>query len=529
MDVAVTDSRGRPVRDLSAADFVLYEDNRVAPLAVFAPPSRDGDERRPSRPPGPAPVAPPAAPEREPVTFVLYVDNWNLTPEDRWRVLPGLTSFLKDQLARGGARVLVISAGEETHLLSPLTSDVETVVAALRSAQREPAHGHITRSDERQAIDTVKNMLESGLGSCADSAGIMLLQAPIRFQAQVRSQDLQSTLTRLEAVTRALGTLPGSKALFYVSGGLEQRPAIDLFNQLGDICPAALQRDFSTLLAPMQEYDLSRSLQALAARANAARVTLYPIDASGLGGSSLADPSQANRLFVPSPKTTRIRAENLRAGEWILAEETGGSAVFNANEPQKPLAQLAGQIRGAYALGFTPAHEPEGRIHSLRVELKRKGPRVRSTPSYFHAERPEPGVSRTLAALLVGLQEDTLGALVSIDPQPSDPEAKPGSGTANVRISVPLARLAAAEDAAERHGRLRVVIAVWRAGTGASEHPFDVREQLIDVPLPPSSSSSQGERREFVVTVPLGAGHHEIAVGVHDLYSWLVSYRRVSP
>ena len=81
----------------------------------------------------------------------------------------------------------------------------------------------------------------------------------------------------------------------------------------------------------------------------------------------------------------------------------------------------ADQIRGAYALGFTPAHEPEGRIHSLRVELKRKGPRVRSTPSYFHAERPEPGVSRTLAALLVGLQEDTLGAWVSIDPQPSDP------------------------------------------------------------------------------------------------------------
>jgi hypothetical protein len=136
-------------------------------------------------------------------------------------------------------------------------------------------------------------------------------------------------------------------------------------------------------------------------------------------------------------------------------------------------------------------------------------------------------VSRTLAALLVGLEEDTLGALVSIDPQPSDPEAKAGA-TASVRISVPLARLAAADDAAERHGRLRVVIAVWRAGKDAGRNPFEVREQLIDVPLPPPSSSTRAERREFVVTVPLSAGHREIAVGVHDLFSELVSYRRVS-
>ena len=523
MEAVVTDARGRPVRDLSAADFVLYDDNRVVPLAIFAPPLRDGDETRPSRPLGPMPVASPATPQREPVTFVVYVDNWNLTPEDRARVLPGVALFLKEQLARGGARALVISSGEETHLLSPLTSDAETVIAALRSAQREPAHGPITRSDERRAIETVKALLEGPAG-CED---IALLQAPIRVQAQARSRELQDTLTRLEAVTQALGTLPGSKSLFYVSSGLEQRPAIDLFNQLGDICPAALQRDFSTLVAPMQEYDLSRPLQALAARANAARATLYAIDASGLGDSSLADPSQADRRFVPSPKTARIHAENLKAGQWILAEETGGSAVFDANDLRKPLARLADQIRGEYALGFTPDHAPEGRSHGLRVQLRRKGLRIRHTPSYFHGERPEPGVSRTLAALLVGLEEDTLGALVSIDPQPSDPETKAGV-TANVRISVPLARLAAAEDAAERRGRLRVVIAVWRPGQDAGPHPFEVREQLIDVPLPSSPSSTQAERREFVVTVPLGAGHREIAVGVHDLFSELVSYRRVS-
>jgi hypothetical protein len=213
------DARGRPVRDLSAADFVLYEDNRVQPLVIFAPPLRVGDESRSSRPLGPMPVASPAVPQREPVTFVVYVDNWNLTPEDRARVLPGVALFLKEQLAQGGARALVVSAGEETHLLSPLTSDAETVVAALRSAQQEPAHGHITRSDERQAIETVKALLEGPAG-CED---ITLLQAPIRVQAQARSRELQDTLARLEAVTQALGTLPGRRTSRPASGSSRRR------------------------------------------------------------------------------------------------------------------------------------------------------------------------------------------------------------------------------------------------------------------------------------------------------------------
>jgi VWFA-related protein len=524
--VAVTDSRGRPLRDLGPADFALYEDGRPVPIVAFRAPvgARVLPDAAAPTPAGATPA--PAAPPAEPVTFVVYVDNWNLTPQGRKRVLPGLASFLNEQLARGAARALVVATGEEAHVLSPLTPDAEEIAAALRSAEREPVRGHLTRSDERHAIEIVKALLESVPGACEEN--LPVLQAPIRMQAQSRSRDLERTLARLEAVIQALGTLPGSKALFYVSDGLEQRPAIDLFHQLGDICPEALHRDFSALFAPMQEYDMSRAFQALAARANAARVTLYPIDGSGLQGFSLADVSQANRRFVPSPKTDAIRVTNLKAGQSILAEETGGSAVFNANDPRTALGEIADQIRGEYALGLAPGHAPEGRIHSLRVELRKKGRRIRYTPSYFHGERAEPGASRTLATLLVGLEEDTLGAEVSIDPWPQGGPAPKTTRTANVRIGVPLARLAAVEDAEGRHGQLRVVIAIWRAGALAKERPLEVREQIIDVPLPavPPSGSDPG-RREFVVEVPLSGDHREIGVGVHDVFSPLTTYRRV--
>src|SRR2546427_8209831 len=96
--VTVTDSRGRPVRGLGPADFALYEDGRAVPVVAFRAPVGAGAAVDAAAPPpavgSAAPAEPTAEPPAEPVTFVVYVDNWNLTPQGRTRVLPGLASFL---------------------------------------------------------------------------------------------------------------------------------------------------------------------------------------------------------------------------------------------------------------------------------------------------------------------------------------------------------------------------------------------------------------------------------------------------
>jgi VWFA-related protein len=527
--VSVADSRGRPVRNLRATDFALYENGRPVPAVAFhAPPGENvpGHAAAPA-----APVADSARTQgprpHEPVTFVVYIDNWNLTPQNRARALPALASFLQEELARGGARALVVSAGHDTHMLSPLTADAEQIAHAFRSAMDELTHGHVTQSDERQAIAIVEAMLKGGSIGCGD---LPTLQTPLRSQAQARSHELEQTLARLETVVQALASLAGPKALFYLSGGLEQRPGIDLFHQLLDICPAAAQSDFSTLLAPMQEYDMSRAFQSLSARAGAARVTFYPVDASGLRGPPLGDLSEPDRRYVPSTKTVAVRTQNRRAGQWILADRTGGSATFDANNPKVALGQMADQIRSEYVLGFTPDHEPEDRIHVLRVELRRKGLRLRFTPSYLHAARGEPGASRTLAAFLAGLEEDTLGADVTVEGMPTaDALAGATTWTASVRIGLPLARLSTVEAADGRLGRLRVVIAVWRAASQVKDRPLEIREKVIEVPFPSASSATGPDpgRREFVIKVPVSAAHREIGVGVIDALSRLATYRRL--
>ena len=86
-----------------------------------------------------------------------------------------------------------------------------------------------------------------------------------------------------------------------------------------------MQSRSSELFAAEREFDLSRAFQEVAARANAARVTIYPVNGGGLTTNSVADVSQqADRRYTPTPNNDRVRAVNVKAGPGILAEETGG-------------------------------------------------------------------------------------------------------------------------------------------------------------------------------------------------------------
>ena len=386
--------------------------------------------------------------------------------------------------------------------LTQLTTSAAEVAQALVEAERPFPGGQLAVHAERTTLDTVKSTIETlSCESGSDCVCLLpLLQSIVRSHAEERQHQLRTTLARLADVAAILGTLPGPKALFYLSDGLDQRPAAHLFHQLGDICPEAYQRDFSTLLAPMQEYDLSRALQDLAAHANTARLTIYPLDGAGLQAPSLADVSRAERRYTPSPRTDAVQKANREAGEWILGEETGGYPILNTNNPARALAGVAQELSGRYVLGFTPDRNPDGRAHRIRVELRRKGLRARYRPSYFHGERAAEVVARTLVALVAGIEADTLGALVSARSEPTRPESDAGQADqASVRISVPLGRLTAALGDTPT-ARLRIVIAIRTGSHGKASAP-DVREKYVDVPhprrrpWPPRRISRRGRQR----------------------------------
>lgn len=526
VEVSVTDKKGRPVRNLAAEEFELFEDGRPNPIIRFDPPASASSAS--SR--NPRAIAETGEPVRVPPSpdaplLVIYLDNRNLTPPGRRRVLDGFASVLERQMSGGHLRVLVTAEAQGTHFMSAATSDPAAATRALAEAATAPVQGTLAAADERATLDTVRSLVEGAEASNQSCLDVFpLLQSVVRAHANARLIHHRETMARLAALLAALGTFPGSKSLLYFTEGLEQRPGVALYHQLGDICPEVLERDSSTFSAPMFENDLARALRELSAQASTARVTIYPVDAAGLRAPSIADVSYDSRRYAPSPRNDSVREANLRSGPWILAEESGGLALFEHNLPSGAVARLIEDQRDRYALGFAPAREADGRRHTLRVEVRRKGLRVRHRLSYWHAPPADAQVRKTYAALLLGYEEDTLGARIEVATVPdTDPDAE-----SEVRLSLPLDRLATRPEATGRQARVRLVMAV-RSGGGALEERSEVREKAIDIHLPAGDPPHDGSelRHEIVVRLPVAVREREVAVGVRDLLGGLETYRRL--
>jgi hypothetical protein len=185
-------------------------------------------------------------------------------------------------------------------------------------------------------------------------------------------------------------------------------------------------------------------------------------------------------------------------------------------------------MAGSYTLGFTPARPSDGRAHEIRVDVRRKGLRVRHRRSYFHGSATEAVAGRSLAALLFGLEEDTLGVRVEVR-RPRPGEGSGAGHVAHVSISVPLAGLTGTRGPEGYRARLRIVMAIPAAG-GSAEHTVDIRQKWIDVALPPEAphGAVSDARHEIVVAVPLDSGQSDIAVGVEDVASRRATFKKLA-
>ncbi|MGE5233016.1 MAG: VWA domain-containing protein, partial [Acidobacteriota bacterium] len=343
VDVYVTDKSGNRVRGLSPADFELFEDGRPVQISNFyvvengKPVAEPTEPPAPQATPSPAAVAaaPPMRPEEQQLSLVIYIDNFNLKPFDRNRVFRELRQFLTQNVKQGD-RVMLVTYDRERHVRVPFTTDLSAVAAATFDLEKISAQGVHQESDRRGLLDDIDR---------ANSLNEVYSQ--VRTYAESQYNDLSFTTSALRDFVTSLAGLPGRKALLYVSDGLQIRAGEDLYYALQD----KFKEQVSLLEA--QTYDLSRTFQELAAEANANRVTFYTIDAAGLRVSSAAS---AETNSPRSPYVDQVYTSNLQAPLQMMAEQTGGLAVLNANNVLPALQKIAIDFDTYYSLGYTPSH-----------------------------------------------------------------------------------------------------------------------------------------------------------------------------
>jgi VWFA-related protein len=515
IDVYVTDADGNPVQDLTKDDFELSVGGKRVPISNFyavagglrrVETAGAAPESEPPAAPEPVVVEEPAAePAAEPgppppdqrLHVVVYVDNYNLTPFKRNKVLNELRVFLRDQLGPDD-QVMLTSYDRSLHLREPFSARPENVTRAMieledMSAQRI----HL----DRERVDIFRRIEDAD--TVTEAVGIART-----FAGSVRN-DVSFTIDALRWIVDGLAGSPGRKAVLYVSEGLPMIAGEDVFY--------AIQQKFKEemSLLELSEYDLSRRFQELANQANANRVSFYTIDARGLTVLSQGTVDYdiageaGERTFFDS-----ILRTNTQSTLQMLAERTGGRAIINTNRFLPDLVKVAQDFRNYYSLGYLLPEQVDGRLRQVEVKLAnpRRGWQVRHQYGFRAKSLESKMHDGTLSALHLDLQDNPIGARIMVArPAPRD------SGLYDVplALSIPFDNLLLLPRQDGRHvGRLRV----WFVAKDQDDEMSDVQQIPVDLAFT-DEEMAQLKGKDWVYgpfELMMEEGYHDVAIGLHD-------------
>lgn len=510
VEVYVTDREGNPVTGLTADDFEVYENGRRMALTNFfaiedqqvvaeggqgAPPVPGVVAAEAEAPPPRAEAEPRPIPEDQRLSLVVYVDNLNIRPHNRRRVLQDVRSFLRRELSPED-RVMLVTYERALHVRQPFTSDPERVVEALFEVDDLSGLAVHAESERRDVLRRIE-----------DSRGAGEAMMWVETYAESVRNDLHFTIDGLREIVTSLAGLPGRKALLYVSDGLPMIAAEDIFY-------AVDQRFQGTgAMTQMYTFDTSRRFEELAAHANANRVSFYTIDAGGLRVSSSADAQsfQVDRAGG-SAHIDSIRTRNLQSTLQLLAEQTGGEAIINTNRVADDLTRVANDFRTYYSIGYTPGHSGDGRFYRIDVKLVDggRGWSVRHREGYRDKPAEAQMSDGVLAALNFPYYSNPLGLELSFD---EGVRRDDGNHLVPVTVRIPYRSLTLVPRGDAYEAKARLFLAAmddrgWISEVQETELPVRITEADLDQVL--------GE--DFVYTVPilLRSGEQKIAVGIRD-------------
>jgi VWFA-related protein len=322
VDAVVMDKKGKHVAGLTVNDFQIFEDGKLQEITHFSWVA-DQPKAPLDKPSAEAANAPKRTLRREEVsrTIVFLVDDLHI----RYDNMPNLTTVVRkftDEQVQPGDLVSVMSTRSSMGIYEQLSSEHGQIEAALQRLVR-----HSGTWEDLSAEDT---------GNTADNIQSDLEAAANTYYLELYYKLSMATLAR---AIEGLQQMPGRKAVAFFSEGL---------------------------LLPLNNYDermpfrVADTVKKVTNLANQAGVAIYVIDPSGL--------------------STSLDVGIKNAVNNTLAKNTGGKAVTNTNDLPGALGRAMEDMTGYYVLGYQPSRIGDsGRTHKIKVELLRKGLKIRSS------------------------------------------------------------------------------------------------------------------------------------------------------
>jgi hypothetical protein len=194
-----------------------------------------------------------------------------------------------------------------------------------------------------------------------------------------------------------------------------------------------------------------------------------------------------------------------------MAEQTGGLAILNANDPTPGLEKIANDFETYYSLGYRLIPSGQDRVHHIQVKVKgHPDYRLSYRKSFIEKTLPTRIGDRVISGLTFELEDNPLGIELSTGvPAPADN----GRWTLPIEVRIPLDKVALIPEGEDLVGYLMVYYAARddegkQSDLQRTEHPIRM----------PASRYETARRQFYTVTASLllEAGKYRISVGVRD-------------
>jgi len=343
VNVTVLDRDGKPIPNLKAADFEVYEDGKLQKIqavdyqqltATVLPPI-------PATPPPTAPEPKGYNPDAEKAALktslmskyqdrrlmVMLFDFSSMQPAEQIRARNAAIKFLNSQMTTSDS-VSIMVFTSELKTVQDFTSDRDLLIATINKFRIGESSENATVADTGADAQDVSGQF------VADETEFNIFNSDLKLAA-------------LEDAARKLGEYPEKKALVYISSGI-QKNGVDNQSQL-------------------------RATVNTAIRAN---VAFYPIDARGLsaavpgGDATQAGAVGSNLYSGAGQNTNRSNFNNQQETLATLALDTGGKALLDSNDLTDEFRQVQQDFSSYYVLSYASANtNMDGKYRRIQVKL----------------------------------------------------------------------------------------------------------------------------------------------------------------
>lgn len=361
VDVIVTDKQGRPVTDLTPADFEIQENKKPQTIDAFKLIQIDDtDDVDPAKNREIRSLEDQAreAARDDVRVVVMFLDDYHTRLGNSMAIREKLARFVRD-----------LNPRDLVAIMTPLMP----TAAVTFSRNHDATARQIMAFQGRKYDYTPKHPAEE----------IYMYMQP----EQIESLRNQIVTTALEGLCVYLGTLrEGRKTIVYVSEGmLSGIPAGARTTGLVGVgtptnqpptgIVGQMQAERALQSGQRQMLDYLREIFAAANRSN---TSIYTLDPRGLAASEF---DISDKVSLADDRTALNDSMDTLH---ILATNTDGRAMVNSNDPLPALRQMVRDSSAYYLLGYTSTEAPrDGKFHPIKVTVKRRDVDVRARSGYW--------------------------------------------------------------------------------------------------------------------------------------------------